>query len=35
VREREATFTAWVDSVVTRAKAGTVDFTEIDSAHAF
>ena len=35
VRERETTFTEWVRSVVVRAKAGTVDFTEINAAHAF
>lgn len=35
VREREAGFTEWVRSVVVRAKAGTVDFTEINAAHAF
>ena len=35
VREREATFTEWVRSVVVRAKAGTVDWTEIDATHAF
>jgi hypothetical protein len=34
-REREALVTEWVRSVVARAKAGTVDFTEITPANGF
>ena len=35
VREREAIVTDWIHSVVERAKAGTVDYTEITPAHGF
>jgi hypothetical protein len=35
VRERETMVTDWVRSVVDRAKAGTVDFTELGAEHAF
>src|SRR5262249_51473227 len=35
VLERETLVTDWVQSVVERARGGTVDYTELGSAHAF